>query len=108
MLEALREGDLREAFADTLPMRELVGQCALVLIVTSMFWRARFKYGQRGYRFALLEAGHLAQNVLLGAAALDLAAVPVGGFYDRKLAEFLAVDGVNEAPLYVIPIGSRR
>ncbi len=108
VLETLREGDLREPFAATLPMRELVADCALALIVTSMFWRARFKYGQRGYRFALLEAGHLAQNVLLGAAALDLSALPVGGFYDRKLAEFLAIDGVNEAPLYVIPVGSRR
>ena len=71
------------------------------------FWRSRFKYGQRGYRFALLEAGHLAQNVLLAAEALDLGAAPIGGFYDRQLAEFLEIDGVNEGPLYVIPIGSK-
>ena len=70
-----------------------------------MFWRTRFKYGQRGYRFALLEAGHLVQNVLLAATALDIAAVPVGGFYDRRLADVLMVDGINEAPLYVVPLG---
>jgi SagB-type dehydrogenase family enzyme len=107
-LEALRGGDLRAELLDALPMRAVAEECALALIVTSMFWRARFKYGQRGYRFALLEAGHLVQNLLLGATALDLASVPVGGFYDRKLAELLAIDGVNEAPLYVVPIGSAR
>ena len=81
--------------------------CAVALVVTAMLWRSRFKYGQRGYRFALLEAGHLAQNVLLASEGLDLAAVPVGGFYDRRLAALLAIDGVNEVPLYVLPIGSK-
>ena len=50
-----------------------------------MFWRTRFKYGLRGYRFALLEAGHVMQNAVLAAAALALPALPVGGFYDRRL-----------------------
>ena len=36
-------------------------------VVTGVFWRSRFKYGPRGYRFALLEAGHLVQNALLAA-----------------------------------------
>jgi SagB-type dehydrogenase family enzyme len=70
-----------------------------------MFWRTRFKYGLRGYRFALLEAGHLMQNVLLAAAALDLAAVPVGGFFDSRLERLLSIDGVNESALYCASIG---
>ena len=53
--------------------------------VTAMFSRSRFKYGARAYRFTLLEAGHVAQNLLLAVAALGLAAVPIGGFYDRKV-----------------------
>ncbi len=36
-----------------------------------VFWRSRFKYGLRGYRFALLEAGHLVQNAVLAATDLD-------------------------------------
>jgi SagB-type dehydrogenase family enzyme len=107
VLEAVAGGSYREALAASLPMRELAERCAVAFVVTAMFWRSRFKYGQRGYRFALLEAGHVVQNLLLAAEALDLAAVPVGGFYDRKLAELLDIDGVNEAPLYVIPVGTR-
>jgi len=107
VLEALGTEIDREALATALPMRGLADHCAAAFVVSAMFWRSRFKYGQRGYRFALLEAGHVVQNLLLAAEALRLAAVPVGGFYDRRLAELLDVDGINEAPLYVVPLGSR-
>ena len=70
------------------------------------FWRSRFKYGLRAYRFALLEAGHAAQNLLLAATALDLAAVPLGGFFDRILDATLGLDGVDRSSLYVICVGS--
>ena len=86
---------------------EIVEGCAATLLITGMFWRSRFKYGLRGYRFTLLEAGHLAQNVLLMCAALGLAAVPVGGFYDRPVDELLGVDGVNESVLYSVCLGRR-
>jgi SagB-type dehydrogenase family enzyme len=85
--------------------RDPVEQAAVVLLLTAMFWRTRFKYALRGYRFALLEAGHVAQNLLLCAHGLGLAGVPLGGFYDRQVASFLSVDGVNEAPLYVVCFG---
>jgi SagB-type dehydrogenase family enzyme len=107
VLERVRDGDVRAELAGALPMAQLVEHCPVALIVTAMLWRTRFKYGQRGYRFALLEAGHVAQNVLLASEGLDLAAVPVGGFYDHRLSALLAIDGVNEVPLYVLPIGHK-
>jgi SagB-type dehydrogenase family enzyme len=89
--------------ASTYP--EFVEQCAVTFLVTAMFWRTRFKYGLRGYRFALLEAGHVVQNLVLVAGSLGLAAVPLGGFYDRLVDEFLGVDGVNESALYLACLG---
>ncbi len=84
---------------------ELVEPAGAILLLAAMFWRTRFKYGLRGYRFALLEAGHLGQNLLLAAAAFDLAAVPVGGFYDARVDELLQIDGVNESVVYGFSIG---
>jgi SagB-type dehydrogenase family enzyme len=84
---------------------EIVSSCSALLLVAAVFGRTRFKYGQRGYRFALLEAGHVGQNVVLAATALGLAAVPLGGFYDRPTDEFLGLDGVNESTLYTIAVG---
>jgi SagB-type dehydrogenase family enzyme len=84
---------------------EIVGACAAVIFVAAVFGRTRFKYGVRGYRFALLEAGHVGQNVLLAATALGLGAVPLGGYYDRLTDQFLGLDGVNESTLYTIAVG---
>lgn len=89
------------------PYDELLVPSAAVTMISAVFWRARFKYGSRAYRFALLEAGHVSQNFLLAATALGLAACPLGGFYDRRVDAFLGVDGLYEASLYLLPVGVR-
>jgi len=86
---------------------ELVSPAGAVLFVTALFWRSRFKYGLRGYRFVLLEAGHVGQNVLLAASALGAAAVPIGGVFDRRVEELLEVDGVDESLVYALSVGRR-
>ncbi|HEU0031905.1 MAG TPA: SagB/ThcOx family dehydrogenase [Kofleriaceae bacterium] len=65
------------------------------------------KYGPRSAeRFVAIEAGHVAQNVLLAATALDLAAVPVGAFRDDAMRKVLALPD-QVSPLYLIAIGPR-
>ncbi len=93
--------DLREAFVEP----AVLDAASAVLVVTAMFWRSRCKYGARGYRFALLEAGHLGQNALLAATSLDLPALPVGGFYDRRLDRLVRADSIDQATLYALVLG---
>lgn len=107
-LEHLRPPEAPAASGELTPYRELVEECAAFVVVTAMLWRSRFKYGPRAYRFALLEAGHLAQSFLLAAEALELATTPVGGFFDTRVDAFVGVDGLDEAALYVLPVGRRR
>ncbi len=78
-----------------------------MIVVTALFWRSRYQYGPRGYRFALLEAGHLVQNALLAAAALRFEALPLGGFYDRELDDVVGADGLDEASVYALLLGGR-
>ena len=96
-----------DAIPETTAYPELVGGAALSIVLAATFWRSRFKYGQRAYRFTLLEAGHVSQNLLLAATALSHAAVPLGGFYDRRLDAALGLDGVNQSTVYLVCIGSR-
>jgi len=97
-----------DELASLTPYDELLVPSAAVAMISAVFWRSRFKYGPRAYRFALLEAGHVAQSFLLAATALDLAACPVGGFFDRRVDAFLGIDGLYEASLYLLPVGARR
>ena len=95
----------REAVAAALVDRELVENAAALLVVTAMFWRSRFKYGLRGYRFVLLEAGHLMQNALLAATALGVPARPLAGYYDRPLDALVGADSLDEASVYALLLG---
>jgi SagB-type dehydrogenase family enzyme len=86
---------------------DLVDRASALVVVTGCFWRSRFKYGLRGYRFVLLEAGHVVQNACLMAAALRLSALPLGGFYDRSFDELVGADGLDEASVYALMLGGR-
>jgi SagB-type dehydrogenase family enzyme len=106
-LERLGETGPDAASGDLTPYPELLAECAAFVVVTAVLWRSRFKYGQRAYRFALLEAGHVGQSFLLAAEALGLAATPVGGFYDTRVDESLGIDGLTEVSLYLLPVSRR-
>jgi SagB-type dehydrogenase family enzyme len=107
-LETIRIGIDGAEVAALSTYPEIVTGCAALLLVAAVFGRSRFKYGQRAYRFALIEAGHVGQNILLAATALGLAAVPLGGYYDRRADGFLGLDGVNESTLYTVAVGCAR
>lgn len=62
------------------------------------------RYGARGYRFALQESGHMAQNLVLAAAAHGLSSVTLGSFLDDRATEVLMLPP-TEVPLYVLPLG---
>lgn len=81
---------------------------AAIIVLTAVFARTQVKYGERGYRFILLDAGHLAQNILLTCEDLDLAAIPLGGFHDEELGRLLELEPSDEAPVYAILIGNMR
>ena len=78
----------------------------VVLAIVGVVARTRAKYGERAERYVALEAGHAAENVLLEATALGLAAVPVGAFDDDQLRDALGL-GSDATPLYVVPVGLR-
>lgn len=104
-LSVVPAAELRRRAADAAVYPKLAGGGAALIVMSAMFWRTRFKYGLRGYRFALIEAGHVAQNMLLTATGLRLGSVPLGGIFDRRMDELLDLDGVNESVLYAIAVG---
>ncbi len=43
-----------------------------IILVSTNFWRSAWRFGDRGYRAALLDAGHLVENLALCAAGLGM------------------------------------
>jgi len=87
--------------------QEFLGQAPVVLVLSAVFQRLRWRYRERAYRYALLEAGHIGQNVYLAAEAADLGACAVGAFFDDAVNRLLEIDGVEEAALMLVPVGPR-
>ncbi len=81
-----------------------VSNPAAAIVMTSVISRAEVKYGYKAYPFSYIEAGHLAQNLLLAAAGAGIGACPIGGFVDQALVDLLDLTG-DEIPVYVIAAG---
>lgn len=106
-LSALAPCPTREALAEIVLADGALATASAVLVLTGVFERTTAKYGERGYRFVLLEAGHAGQNVLLVAEALGLAALPLGGFFEDALGEILGLDARRESAVHLVLLGSR-
>jgi SagB-type dehydrogenase family enzyme len=104
-LELVSSGDPRDALSAITGDPGVFSGAAVAFVLTTVLGRGRFKYGERAYRFALLEAGHMTQNLMLAATALDVGSVPVGGFVDDELNALLDVDGVDEAAVCLVVAG---
>jgi SagB-type dehydrogenase family enzyme len=100
-LKQLSAQDLRA----NLSSQPAVKSAPIVLLIAGEYERAVAKAGaDKGPRVVNLEAGHVAENVLLQATALGLGAVPVAGF-EPKDAQKAASLPAQHTPIYLMPIG---
>lgn len=104
-LEFLEAGSYQEKLAAATYLTETIHKAAAVLLMVANFPRTTFKYGERGYRFALLEAGHIAQNMLLVAESLGFGALPLGGYVDDQVNAMVGADGCERAVVYAVVVG---
>lgn len=92
------------ALGDVAFGQEFVGSAPLVVVIAADLARTEQEYGAMAGDLVNREAGHAAQNILLQAAALRLAAVPVGGFDPAAVARLIALPP-GQTVLYLIPVG---
>lgn len=81
---------------------------AIRFFLTSMPQRSAWKYGARAYRYCLLDAGHMAENLLMAARIHGLPAVLDYDFNDGAANRFLALDPEQEgcvAQLHAVGCG---
>jgi SagB-type dehydrogenase family enzyme len=104
-LERVREGDFSGELTSAGLKQEMLGEANVTFVLAAVFDRIRHKYGERGFRYTYMEAGHISQNIALQAVSLGLGSVPVGAFLDKKVNELIGVDGRREAVVYLHAVG---
>jgi nitroreductase len=98
--------DLRADLTAAALGQEWMEGSAIIVVIAAVYDRAMRKYGRRGIRYAHMEAGHVAQNVYLQAASLNLGTTLVGAFDDKRVKEALKLPS-DEQPMGLMPIGAR-
>lgn len=78
----------------------------IALIVTAVFYRSAWRYGDRAYRRICLDIGHLLGNVELAANIHDFRAHFIGGFVDAQMNELLYLDPEQEGVLAVVALAN--
>ena len=105
-LELIQGGDFRRKIVSCALDQEMAGESDVTFILTAIFQRTTWKYEDRGYRYAYIEAGHVGQNIALQAISLGLGSVGIGAFFDDDINTLIGIDGKSEATLYLYAVGT--
>ncbi len=104
-LVTLRPGPLLGRVAEALEYPGSFENAAAVVLLTNVFHRYKWKYGERGYRYALIDSGHIAENLRLAAAGAELGIASPLRFHDDGLNAMLGQEGRREAVCALLALG---
>jgi SagB-type dehydrogenase family enzyme len=105
-LKKEKEKDLRKDIAKAALSQMFIADAGLVVIISAVFDRTTWRYGERGIQYVYNEVGHCAQNIHLEAVALKLGSVPIAAFDNKKLKQVCGFQ--EEEPVYIIPVGQPK
>ncbi len=106
-LELIKSGDFRKEITSAGLKQEMLGDADVTFVLSAIFDRVRHKYGERGFRYVYIEAGHISQNIYLQVVSLGLGSVSIGAFLDNKVNQLIGIDGHKEAVIYMHAVGTQ-
>jgi len=95
-----------QSVAPLLENQSALTNVAAIAVMCPVFTRATWRGpGNRAYRTALIDAGHLGSTFALVATALGLSPFTTMAFNEKGMENLLGLDGVRECPIYVAGVG---
>lgn len=108
-LEYLGEVEnLPQTMGEALSGQIWAGKANVVFCWSMVAYRAEWRYGVFAHRVALIDAGHLGQNLYLACTGLGLGTCGVAAFEHDLLCRVFHLDGEEEYPVYTAPVGTVR
>lgn len=95
-LEKILDGQMSKTAIMAIPTYPFAYEAASFFFITGILERTMRKYGERGYRFALMEAGILLQNFYLMASALNIGCCGIGNAFDEEVEQLLDITAPQE------------
>jgi SagB-type dehydrogenase family enzyme len=86
----------------------MVKKSAVTFIWVAVPYRMTWRYGERGYRYLLLDAGHVCQNLYLAAENISSGVCAIAAYHDAMFNELLGLDGENQFVIYLGTVGKKN
>lgn len=87
--------------------QKFIAKSAVTFLWAAQANRMKWRYGERGYRYLHLDAGHVCQNLYLSAQVVGCGVCAVAAFDDEQLNAVIGLDGEEQFIIYVAALGKR-
>jgi len=101
------EPQIADRIAEAAYNQKFIIESAVTFIWIADTVRTTWRYGERGYRYMHLDAGHVCQNLYLAAESIGAGCCAIGAFTDETMNELLGLDGVDQFVIYMGVVGKR-
>jgi SagB-type dehydrogenase family enzyme len=104
-LVKLREGDLKGQLVDIGFNLKSLSSAPAIFIFSGVLDRIKWRFRERALRYALQDAGYVAQNLMVAGSSLDLGVNLIGDFIDQDFNRLLNLTGTSEVALLMASAG---
>jgi SagB-type dehydrogenase family enzyme len=107
LLEENRHPDVADRLVEACLGQGFVKGAAVTFVWVAEVHRMTYRYGERGYRYLHLDAGHVCQNLYLAAEAIECGACAIAAFEDDEVNRVLGFDGESRFAIYLGAVGKK-
>lgn len=100
--------DSGQTITGTLCGQNWAAKANVVFYWSMVAYRAEWRYGIYTHRVALIDAGHVGQNLYLACTGLGLGTCGIGSFSHELCCRVFGLDGEEEYMVYTAPVGTVR
>ena len=100
--------NLEQTITETLRGQSWAAKASVVFYWSAVAYRAEWRYGIHAHRVALMDAGHVGQNLYLACTALGIGTCAIAAFSHEACCELFGLDGEEEFVVYTAPVGTAR
>ena len=94
-----------ECISDMLVGQKFAAFASVVIFLSCVAYRAEWRYSHMAHRVALIDLGHVGQNWMLSATAMELGSCCFAAFDQKVCDDVLELDGFEEYTVYACSVG---
>lgn len=100
--------NIDKSITDTLSGQSWAAKANVVFYWSMVPYRAEWRYGIYAHRTALIDIGHVGQNLYTACTGLGLGCCAIAAFEHEECCQLFELDGEEEYIVYTVPVGTVR